>query len=98
MEDSIRRAVKTVIEETSMAYRDFSDFNSANADFADFAGMALPQFKNALRNPDLTREDLEVLLRRGMNRHRTENLRMGWEAFIASYITRASNQQVLERV
>jgi hypothetical protein len=52
MEQTIRRDVKVVIQETSSAYQVFSDHDYMNADFADFAAMALGQFKDALRRPD----------------------------------------------
>lgn len=99
MDHSVHSAVVTVLEETGSAYRSFSDFNSANTDFAEFAGMALAQFKTALRRPELTREDLQSMLRRGMVSHRTgagietgEGGQRGWATFMASYVTQAANE------
>lgn len=99
MSKSIHSELLSVIEETGDAYRTFSDYHHANTDFAEFAGMSLPQFKQALRTPDLTEEDLQSLLRRGMSRHRTSGVpEKGWSAFMASYVTTAVNQKAFEIV
>jgi hypothetical protein len=95
MEQAMRRDVKVVIEETSSAYQVFSDYDYMNADFADFAAMALGQFKDALRRPELTRGDLERLLRSGMQRHRGRAAETDWTTFMASYVTTASNEDSL---
>ena len=92
MEQIIRRDVKVVIEETSSAFQVFSDNDYMNADFADFAAMALGQFKDALRRPELTRLELERLLRSGMTRHRGRASETDWTTFMASYVTTASNE------
>ncbi len=91
---NIRRDVKFVIDETSAAYETFSAHDYMNADFADFAGMALGQFKDALRRPELTRADLEALLRSGMKRHRGRAAETDWSTFMASYIATAATNQV----
>ncbi len=95
MEQVVRRDVKIVIEETSSAYQTFSDYHNMNADFADFAAQALGQFKDALRKPELTRADLEGLLRSGMKRHRGRAAETDWTTFMASYVTTASNESDL---
>lgn len=91
MQHTIQRDVKLVIEETRTAFTTFLDREYANADFADFAAMALGQFKDALRRPELTRGDLEALLRSGMKRHRGRAAETDWTTFMASYVTTAAN-------
>jgi hypothetical protein len=95
MEQAIQRDVKVVIEETSSAYKVFSDYECMNADFADFAVMALGQFQDALRKQDLTRADLEKVLRSGMTRHRGRAAETDWTTFMASYVTTASNEDLI---
>ncbi|MCL4678777.1 MAG: hypothetical protein KJ017_09325 [Alphaproteobacteria bacterium] len=90
-DEAIQREVLDIIEETSAAYHDFSMHGYTNADYADFAAMALSQFKNALRDPALTREQLEQILRKGMKKHKIMDPSANWSGFLASYVTRATN-------
>lgn len=81
-----------LIEETRTAYNDFSEFNPANCDFAGFAAMSVARFRNALHNPALTRETLELLIREGMNHSRNNNANSdAWSSFMASYVTGVVN-------
>lgn len=99
MDNVMHVALRSVIEETGDAYRHFSDYHTANTDFAEFAGMAISQFKTALGNPDLTREDLQLMLRRGMLTHRTSGgSEQGWSAFMTKYVTGAVNDGAFEPV
>ena len=82
--ESITREVLHIIEETSAAYHSFSLHDYTNADYAEFAGMAIAQFKNALRDPALTREQLEKILRKGMKKHRVMDPSSNWSGFMAS--------------
>ena len=91
IDDSMHSEVLHNIEETSAAYHSFSQHDYTNSDYADFAAMALSQFKNALRDPGLTREQLEKILRKGMKKHRALDPESSWSAFMASYVTRAIN-------
>lgn len=90
-DDTIQREVFYIIEETSAAYHAYSKHDYTNADYADFASMALSQFKSALRDPSLTRERLEKILRKGMKKHRIMDPSANWSGFMASYVTRATN-------
>lgn len=90
-DDLIRKDIKSVIEETNDAYHDFSTHNYMNSDYADFASMALGQFRNALRDPGLTREELERILRKGMKKHRAIEPQSCWTTFMAAYLAKASN-------
>lgn len=97
MDNTMHKALRSVIEETDEAYRSYFDYNTPNTDFAEFAGLALTQFKSAMRSPDLTSEDLQQLLRSGMSNHRSSGgTDKGWSSFMASYVTRAVNAQTHE--
>ena len=92
LETALRSDVHEVIEETQAAFTAYSDYDYMNADFANFASMSLGRFKDALKRPDLTGEDLENWLRKGMLSHRQENQAQScWTTFMARYVSKASN-------
>lgn len=97
MGEDTKRDISNVIEEIDSAYKEFSDYSYMNADYPYFARMAVGQFRRALGDPDLTREDLEKILRKGIVKYRqTYNdnpLHSGknWVNFVASYMATASN-------
>lgn len=92
MENTIKRDVRNVIEEIDAAYQEFSNYNYMNADYADFANMAISQFRDAMRTPELTREELKDLIRKGMIKHRMRNHEDdNWTKSVASYMAKASN-------
>ncbi len=92
MENIIRRDIKNVIEEIHEAYKEFSNYSYMNADYADFANMAISQFREAMRAPELTREELKDLLRKGMISHRMCNHKKdNWTKSVASYMAKVSN-------
>ena len=90
-------AIKEVIEEIDTAYHEFSNYHNMNADYPDFARMAVGQFRTAMRNPELTREDLESLLRKGLSKYKDKcpdpnHCVIGsWSGFVASYMAKTSN-------
>ncbi len=90
-ERNIRREVRGIIEEMSYAYKTFSEHNSVNSDYAGFACMAIKQFRNALKNDKLTREELECMLRDGISKYRAEGKEVSWSRFVASHIAQSSN-------
>ena len=87
----VRMAVHKVIEEINAAYCALADQDYMNADYADFAVMALDQFQLALGRPDLTREELEVMLRNGLVSHKSQGENTSWTKFMAIHMERASN-------
>ncbi len=91
MGNQIKRDVRKVIEEIDTAYHEFSDYNYMNADYADFAGMAISQFQDAMQSPDLTREELQGLLRKGLINHKARANDVSWTKFVASYMAKSSN-------
>ncbi|MGN7437708.1 MAG: hypothetical protein ACTHOO_03615 [Alcanivorax sp.] len=89
----IRRRVRVVIEEMESAYAAFSEHNHMNGDYAAFTSMAVAEFRNVLDNPALTREQLESMVREGMQKHRRrDGDDADWSRFVASHITRTSNE------
>ena len=91
MEQTIRRNVKQVVEELDAAYSGFASHENMNGDYADFASMAVAQFRKALHNPTLTREELKYMLRSGFRAHKAHDTRTGWTTFIAAHIEKSSN-------
>ncbi len=91
VERKIRREVRGVIEEMSSAYKTFSEYNNVNSDYAGFACMAIKQFRSALGNDKLTREELENMLRDGISKYRSEGKEVSWSRFVASHMAQSSN-------
>ncbi len=94
MSDLIKRDVRHVIEELDAAYHGSTEYSGMNADYANFAGMAIGQFRTAMRDPDLTRDRLELLLRKGINKHRAKRCDSSWTKFVASYVAKSSNTNI----
>ncbi len=91
MQDAIRKELGLVIDEMSRAYDTVSSYESHNADYADYAVMALGRFRDALRNPDLTQDELAFMLRQAMTEHRAGEAGDCWKAFVASYMSQSAN-------
>lgn len=91
MDEEAQTALEHVIEETNWAYNSVLEHEYMNSDYAEFAGMAIFDFKNALHAPDLTKEELEKMLRGGMSRYKYISVENGWTALMARYMERASN-------
>ncbi len=84
---SVHQRIRILIEQTNDA---FSCYDSVNADFAEFATLALADFRDALKNPNLTRGQLTHMLRRGMTKHSNKDPD-SWAAFMAAHIAKAAN-------
>jgi hypothetical protein len=84
---SVHQRIRILIEQTNDA---FSNYDAVNADFAEFATLALADFKEALRNPNLTRGQLAQMLRRGMMKHQDKDPG-SWSAFMAAHIAKTAN-------
>ena len=97
MGENIKKDIRDVIEEIDVAFQELSAYSYMNADYPCFARMAVGQFRRALGDPDLTREDLEKILRKGIVKYRKrfhdQPLYSGdnWTKFVASYMATASN-------
>ncbi len=82
--------IKNLIEETNDAFA--SCRGSVNSDYAEFATMSLADFKNALQDPRLTRDDLMKILRTGTTEHKSADPESCWATFMAHYIARGANK------
>lgn len=82
--------IKSLIEETNDAF--FTCRGSINTDYAEFATMSLSDFKRALKDPRLTRDDLIGMLRNGATEHKTEDPESCWSTFMAHYVARSANK------
>ncbi len=84
---SVHQRIRILIEQTNDC---FTCYDTVNADFAEFATLALADFKEALKNPNLTRGQLTQMLRRGMQKHQDKEP-ASWSTFMAAHIARAAN-------
>lgn len=92
MRDAIKKKnVRDVIEEIDVAYHGLIAYQPMNTDYAGFASMAVSQFRDALRDPDLTREELGELIRKGIKKHRARGADANWTKFVASYMVKSAN-------
>lgn len=94
---NIKKRVCYVVKEIDDAYRTFSDHDNMNADYAEFAGMAINQFRDALSNPALSREDFKSIFRDGLKKHRAEARNSDWAKFLASHITLKANENPVRK-
>lgn len=85
--------IKNVIEETNSAFAYCR--GSLNVDYAEFATLSLTDFKTALRNPNLTREQLVMLLRDGAADFRQKDPEGCWATFLAQYMQRSANTRAI---
>ncbi len=87
--------VQKLLEDTGQAYTLMCQSHT-NSDFADFAGsQALGSFREVLGNPDLTYDDLCVLLRKASNRASTRHCKTPWSTFMANYVAKRANNDVI---
>lgn len=84
---SVHQRIRILIEQTNDA---FTCYDAVNADFAEFATLALSDFKDALKNPNLTRGQLTQMLRCGMIKHQDKTPNT-WAAFMAAHVAKVSN-------
>ena len=86
--------VRKVLEDTGYAYT-LTCESHVNSDYADFASsQALDSFQNALREPNLTYDDLCKILRKASNRARSRQCKTPWSMFMANYISKHCNNNV----
>ncbi len=86
-----KTVVRKVLEDTGFAYT-LSCESHVNADYADFASsQALDSFQRALKNPDLTYDDLCAILRKASSRASSRQCKTPWSMFMANYISKHCN-------
>ena len=80
--------IKRLLRHTSEAF--YSTSGGMNSDYAEFAGLAISDFKQILKNPNLTRRQLVQILRASMASSHTDN-RDRWFALVARKLANAAN-------
>lgn len=86
-----KMVVRKVLEDTGHAYTLMCE-SHINSDYADFAGsQALGSFRRALRDPNLTYDDLCAILRKASSRASSRQCKTPWSMFMANYITKHCN-------
>ena len=91
------QAVQTLLEENHIVF-DMLSYGGGhpNMDYADYVAYAsLADFRRALQRPDMTRCDLEVLLRRAyrhVDRRQAGRRRNDWSACMADYVARNAEE------
>lgn len=89
-----KTVVRKVLEDTGYAYT-LSCEAHINSDYADFASsQALDSFKSALKNPNLTYDDLCAILRKASSRASSRQCKTPWSMFMANYISKHCNSNV----
>ena len=96
MSSKKRRAiVRKVLEETNYAYMLSCETQHMNSDYADYAGThSLTSFQRALKDPNLTYEELCKILRRASTRESGRQCKTPWSLFMANYIDKHSNTNI----
>lgn len=86
-----KTVVRKVLEDTGYAYT-LTCESHVNSDYADFAStQALESFQRALKNPNLSYEDLCQVLRQASSRASSRQCKTPWSMFMANYISKHCN-------
>lgn len=84
--------VQKVLEETNDAFRMTCEYSYMNTDYADYASASsLSSFQKALKDPDLTYDELCKMLRRASIRENHRQCKTPWSLFMANYIQKHGN-------
>lgn len=87
-----KQVIRRVLEETGFAYTLNCEHTHSNADFAEFAScQALDSFKMALKDPNLSYEDLCRILRKATRREARRSCKTPWSIFMANYLEKYAN-------
>lgn len=88
-----KTVIRRVLEETGYAYTLSCESEHSNADFAEYASAhALSSFQKALKDPELTYEQLCRLLRRATNREAGRRCKTPWSIFMANCLEKQGNK------
>ena len=88
MNTILHERIKSLLEETNAA---FESAGRMNSDYAGFASMALSDFKEAMKSPSLTAQDLRRIIRKAHVNHKHMDPEGSWSAYIATYIAQTCN-------
>ncbi len=84
--------VRKVLEDTGFAYTLSCESQHINSDYADYASsQALASFQRALKDPNLSYEDLCQILRKASSRASSRQCKTPWSMFMANYISKHAN-------
>ncbi len=84
-----KATVRKVLEDTGFAYTLSCESEHINTDYADYAStQALESFKRALKDPNLTYDDLCGILRKASSRASSRQCKTPWSMFMANYIAK----------
>jgi hypothetical protein len=87
-----KQVIRRVLEETGFAYTLNCECGAGNADYAEYvSAQALDSFKAALKNPNLSYEDLCRLLRKATRREAQRSCKTPWSVFMANYLDKHAN-------
>lgn len=89
-----KTVVRKVLEDTGFAYT-LTCESHVNSDYADYASsQALSSFQRALRDPNLSYDDLCAILRKASSRASSRQCKTPWSMFMANYISKHCNGNV----
>ena len=87
-----KTVIRRVLEETGYAYTISCESDHTNADYAEYASAhALSSFQQALKDPELTYEQLCKLLRRATSRENGRHCKTPWSVFMANCLEKHGN-------
>ena len=87
--------VQQVLEDTGFAYNLSCETEHLNTDYADYAStQALRSFQSALKNPDLTYDQLCSMLRDATHRANARQCKTPWSMFMANCIHQHCNNNI----
>lgn len=88
----MKTVIRRVLEETGYAYSLSCESEHSNADYAEYASShSLSSFQAALKDPELTYENLCRLLRRATSRESSRACKTPWSIFMANCLEKHSN-------
>lgn len=86
-----KEKVRKVLEDTGFAYTLSCESQHINSDYADYAStQALSAFQRALKDPNLSYDDLCNILRKASSRASHRQCKTPWSMFMANYISKHS--------
>lgn len=90
-----KKVIHRVLEETRYAYKVITEKDQMNADYAEYASsQALTEFRHAFGDPELTYEQLCMMLRSASNKERRRQCKTPWAMFMANFLERNGNQNI----
>jgi hypothetical protein len=90
-----KKVIHRVLEDTRYAYKLSCESDNPHVDYAGYASMqSLSDFRRAFGNPELTYEQLCMILRSASNKERRRQCKTPWAMFMANYLERNGNTDI----